>query len=273
MPTEPIAPNRRRSIHLAKWVDDVARSSQLCSKQPSRFMTLILGLSFWVLSGAIAPGAQARSPQVSAPTSRNNIAAPARDYLIVMLGDSLTAGYGLARKDAPPAQIEARLKAQGYRVQIINAGSSGDIVAGGLSRLDWSVPLNADAVMIELGANDMLQGLPVANVRSGLEAMIRKLKSRAKAPQIALAGMRGHAGLAPAYRREFDQIYPELARQEKIALYPFFLDGVALNATLNQGDGIHPNAMGAKIIADKISAFMIANFPLPKASSAQSVAP
>lgn len=230
-------------------------------------------ISFWLLSGAITPGAQARSPQANVATSANRIASPARDYIIVMLGDSLTAGYGLARKDAPPAQIEAKLKAQGYRVQIINAGSSGDIVAGGLARLDWSVPLNADAVMIELGANDMLRGLPVQNVRSGLEAMIRKLKSRAKPPQIALAGMRGHAGLAPSYRREFDRLYPDLARQEKIALYPFFLDGVAVNAKLNQGDGIHPNSAGAKIIADKISAFMVANFPLPKASNAQIVAP
>ncbi len=209
------------------------------------------------LSGAIAGPAFAQKPEN----------APAKPFVLVMLGDSLTAGFGLARDAAPPARIEGILRARGIDVKIINAGASGDLAASGLARLDWSVPADADGVLIELGANDMLQGRPPAKTKADLAAIIRKLKARARPPLIAIAGMRAHSGLGTEYRRAFDGLYPELAKAEKLPLYPFFLDKVALNPALNQADGIHPNPMGAKILSEAIAPFIETAFGLRPARS------
>lgn len=198
----------------------------------------------------------------AAPAPAKPRAKPARPFLLVMLGDSLTAGFGLAREAAPPARIEAVLRANGIDVKVVNAGSSGDLAASGLARLDWSVPAEADGVLIELGANDMLQGRPPARTKADLAAIIRKLKARPRPPLIALAGMRAHSGLGIDYRRAFDGLYPELAKAENLPLYPFFLDKVALNPTLNQADGIHPNETGAKILAEAIAPFIEMAFGL-----------
>jgi acyl-CoA thioesterase-1 len=169
---------------------------------------------------------------------------------IVALGDSLTAGLGLARADAFPAKLEAALRARGIAVAIENAGVSGDTTSGGLARLDWSVPDGTDAVILELGANDALRGLDPNAARAALETIVKRLKARRIA--VLLAGMLAPRNLGPDYARAFDPIYPDLASAYDLVLYPFFLDGVAADRALNQGDGLHPTAAGIDVIVARI---------------------
>jgi acyl-CoA thioesterase-1 len=169
---------------------------------------------------------------------------------IVALGDSLTAGLGLAAADAFPAKLEAALRKAGHAVTIANAGVSGDTASGGLARLDWSVPEGTEAVILELGANDVLRGIDPAVTRKALDAILVRLSQR-KIP-VLLAGMRAPPNLGEDYRRQFDAIYPELAAQYKALLYPFFLEGVAAEADLNQGDGLHPTVAGVERIVQAI---------------------
>jgi acyl-CoA thioesterase-1 len=169
-----------------------------------------------------------------------------RPVRIVVLGDSLSAGFGLAAPDALPAKLERALKAKGHNVTIENAGVSGDTAAGGLARLDWSVADGTDAVILELGANDALRGADPKQTRASLEAIIRKLKERRIA--VLLAGMLAPRNLGPDYATAFDAIYPDLAAEHGLILYPFILDGVAGDRALNQGDGIHPTAAGVDIM-------------------------
>jgi acyl-CoA thioesterase-1 len=173
-----------------------------------------------------------------------------RPVRIVVLGDSLSAGFGLAAQDALPAKLERALKAKGLPVEITNAGVSGDTAAGGLARLDWSVPDGTDAVILELGANDALRGADPKATRTSLEAIIKKLEARKIA--ILLAGMLAPRNLGPDYAKAFDAIYPELAAQYGLILYPFILDGIAGDAALNQADGIHPTAAGVDIIVGRM---------------------
>src|SRR5215210_5960550 len=165
---------------------------------------------------------------------------------IVVLGDSLSAGFGLAAQDALPAKLEHALKAKGHAVTIENAGVSGDTAAGGLARLDWSVPEGTDAVILELGANDALRGSDPKTTRASLEAIIRKLKERRIA--VLLAGMLAPRNFGPDYVNAFDPIYPELAAEHGLILYPFILEGVAGDRALNLADGIHPTAAGVDVI-------------------------
>ncbi|MEW6258041.1 MAG: arylesterase [Pseudomonadota bacterium] len=167
------------------------------------------------------------------------LAAPVR---LVALGDSLTAGLGLPRSDSFAAKLEAALKARGLNVTVINAGVSGDTTAAGLARLDWSVPRDADAVIVELGANDMLRGLSPDIARRNLTEILTRLKARHL--PVLLAGMRAAPNLGADYARAFDAIYPDLAAQFGVPLYPFFLEGVAGDRALNQKDGIHPTSEG-----------------------------
>ena len=176
--------------------------------------------------------------------------AQSRTIQIVAFGDSLMAGYRLAPDQAFPVRLAAKLKARGHDVAVANAGVSGDTTAAGRARLDWSVPDGADAVILELGANDALRGLPAAQARANLEAMITSLKS--KGAEILLAGMQAPRNYGPEYSNAFDRIFPELATKHELLLYPFFLDGIALDAKLNLDDGIHPNARGVDIIVDGI---------------------
>ena len=177
-------------------------------------------------------------------------AAAAKPLKLVALGDSLTAGYGVAPGLAFPDVLEKALRAKGYDVKVINAGVSGETAGDGLARFDWSVPPDADALIVELGANDMLRGLPVANAKRALAAILEK----AKAAHIAtlLTGMKAAPNLGPQYQSAFDAIYPDLAAQYGVALYPFFLDGVAGDAKLNQQDGLHPKPEGVEIIVARI---------------------
>jgi acyl-CoA thioesterase I len=173
-------------------------------------------------------------------------AADNRPVRIVVLGDSLSAGFGLGAQDALPAKLEKALNAKGLNVIIQNAGVSGDTAAGGLSRLDWSVGDGIDAVIVELGANDALRGADPKQTRATLDTILSKLKAR-KIP-VLLAGMLAPRNLGPDYVTAFDAIYPELAARHDAILYPFILEGVAGNSALNQGDGLHPTAAGVDVM-------------------------
>jgi len=165
---------------------------------------------------------------------------------ILALGDSLTAGYGLAETDGFTTRLENALKDKGYDVQVINAGVSGDTTAGGRSRLDWALGDQPQVAVVELGANDGLRGLDPASTRENLDAILTTLKER-KIPTL-LAGMYAPRNLGRDYGDRFNAIYPDLAAKHGVPLYPFFLDGVALDPKLNQEDGMHPNAKGVAIV-------------------------
>jgi acyl-CoA thioesterase I len=169
---------------------------------------------------------------------------------IVALGDSLTAGYGVLSQEAFPDRLEAALKKRGLDVDIVNAGVSGDTVADGLARLDWALADGADGVIVELGANDMLRGHDPALVRESLDELMSRL-GETGAP-VLLAGMRAAPNLGADYAAHFDPVFPDLAKKYGALLYPFFLDGVAGDASLNQTDGMHPNAAGVEIIVERI---------------------
>jgi acyl-CoA thioesterase I len=177
-------------------------------------------------------------------------AAAARTVRLVALGDSLSAGYNLPADQAFPAVLEKALRARGHDIVIVNAGVSGDTSAGGRDRLDWSVPDGTDGVILELGANDALRGFSPDVTRGNLDAMIIRLKERGIG--VLLAGMRAPPNMGDAYAKAFDGLYPELAAKHGIALYPFFLDGVAGQPALNQRDGIHPTAQGVGVIVERI---------------------
>ena len=176
-------------------------------------------------------------------------AAPA-SVKIVVLGDSLSAGFGLPAQDAFPAKLDAALKRKGVIATIVNAGVSGDTSSGGLERLDWSVPDGTDTVILELGANDMLRGVDPAVTRKSLDTILAKLKARNIA--VLLCGMRAAPNMGPDYARAFDGIYPALASTHGVVFYPFFLEGVAADRSLNQPDGLHPTAAGVDAIVERI---------------------
>ena len=173
-----------------------------------------------------------------------------RPVNIVALGDSLTAGYGLAASEAFPAQLQRALKANGVAVNIVNAGVSGDTATGGLARFDWSVPDGTDAVILELGANDALRGFDPAITRKALDTMLHRLQERKIA--VLLCGMIAPPNLGAEYGRSFNAIYPDLAAQTGAILYPFFLAGVAADPKLNQSDGLHPTAAGVAVIVARM---------------------
>jgi acyl-CoA thioesterase-1 len=173
-----------------------------------------------------------------------------RPVRIVALGDSLTAGYGLAASEAFPAKLEKALRALGLAVEVANAGVSGDTTSGGLARLDWAVPDGTDAVIVELGANDMLQGKDPKLARRSLEEILQRLADR-RIP-VLLAGMRAAPNMGVDYAREFEAIYPELAAKHDVLFYPFFLDGIASESRLNQRDGLHPTKAGVDAIVSRI---------------------
>lgn len=169
---------------------------------------------------------------------------------IVALGDSLTAGLGLPPNDTLPDVLQRLLRAKGLSVDVQNAGVSGDTTAGGLARLDWAVPDGTDAVMLGLGANDMLMGLTPERASANLEVIIERLKARNIA--VLLLGMRASRSLGDEYANAFDRIYPGIAEKHGVLFYPFLLDGVALDPGLNQPDGIHPTAAGVRVIAERL---------------------
>jgi acyl-CoA thioesterase-1 len=169
---------------------------------------------------------------------------------LLALGDSLTAGFGLDPPSAFPARLEAALRRKGHDVEVRNAGVSGDTAAQGAARLDWAVSDDVDAAIVELGANDALRGLPVAQAEMAIGEILSKLKARG-IPTL-LAGMRAPPNLGADYASQFDGMYQRLATAHGVLVYPFFLEGVAARPDLNQPDGIHPNAQGVEAIVARI---------------------
>jgi acyl-CoA thioesterase I len=174
----------------------------------------------------------------------------AETITLLALGDSLTAGLGLDPTDAFPAKLEAALKAKGHDVVVLNAGVSGDTAAQGAARLDWALTDDIKAVLVELGANDALRGLPPEQAEQALGDILAKLQQR-NLP-VLLLGMKAPPNLGPDYVAKFDAMYPALATKYNVPLYAFYLDGVAADARLNQADAIHPNAQGVDEIVKRL---------------------
>jgi acyl-CoA thioesterase I len=182
-----------------------------------------------------------------AQTPAGNVAKPIK---MVVLGDSLSAGLGLSVSSAFPERLQKSLKLKGIAVDMINAGVSGDTSSGGRDRLDWSVPEGTEAVILELGANDALRGIDPAVTRSALTDILTRLKARGVA--VLLCGMLAPPNYGSDYSARFNAIYPDLAKSFRVPLYPFFLEGVATDARLNQADGMHPTAEGVDVIVKNI---------------------
>lgn len=176
--------------------------------------------------------------------------AAARPLKILALGDSLTAGHGLERADSFTVRLESALQADGYDVQVVNAGVSGDTSAGGLSRLAWALADEPDAAIVELGANDGLRGLDPRATYDNIDAIVGQLKEAGVA--VLLTGMLAPPNLGAEYGADFESVYPRVAEKHGVMLYPFFLDGVAAKRELNQSDTIHPNAAGVAVIVERI---------------------
>ena len=212
-------------------------------------LSIVLLMTFCLVIGAGA------GPACAAPVK------------ILALGSSLTQGYGLPPGTEFTVQLQAALKKAGVDAVITNAGVSGDTSAGGLARLDWSLADHPDAVILELGSNDMLRGIPPAETEKNLRAILDKLK--AAHVKVLLTGMHAQRNLGVDYVRQFDAIYPRLAKDANVLFYPFILDGVALNPKLNQADGMHPNPAGVKVMVTRILP-MVKKLALQAKTSSQS---
>lgn len=186
---------------------------------------------------AVQPAAAQPAADASAAAARPRI---------VFLGDSLTAGLGLPRQQSVPSLIQARLDVDGYRYEVVNAGVSGDTSAGGLRRLDWALDGDVEVLVVELGANDGLRGLPVAQMKKNLSEIVARARQRGIA--VILTGMEAPPNYGPLYTAEFRRAFRELADDHDVVFVPFFLAGVAGVPALNNSDGIHPNAEGARVI-------------------------
>lgn len=198
---------------------------------------------------AAACGRQA--PEPPGPPDSAAMAAPAPQAstgTLIFLGDSLTAGLGLPREEAFPALIEARLAAEGRPWKVVNAGISGDTTAGGAARLDWIYRQKVDVMFVCLGANDGLRGIPVHETERNLRTILAR--ARKEGTRVVLAGIQLPGNYGTSYRAAFARIFPRLAKEFQIPLLPFLLEGVAMEPSLNQSDGIHPNAAGARRVAD-----------------------
>ena len=174
---------------------------------------------------------------------------------IVCMGDSLTAGYGVEEAEAYPALLESRLRAEGFRYRVVNAGVSGETSSGARSRLDWVLTLDPDIVILETGANDGLRGVDPGLTRRNIAAIVSELQARDIV--VVLAGMQMVRNLGPAFTESFRAIYPDIAQASGTILIPFFLEGVAGRPALNQADGIHPTAAGYRVIVDHIYPYVL----------------
>ncbi|BCS33951.1 hypothetical protein TBR22_A31790 [Luteitalea sp. TBR-22] len=210
-----------------------------------------LGLSLVALAAGCAREA-APERTAEAPAAPPSAAPPptASRPRVVALGDSLTAGLGLTPEQAWPTLVQQKIDKAGLDVEVVNAGVSGDTTAGGLRRLDWALDGDVRVLVLELGANDGLRGLPVGQMKENLSQMIRT--AQARHISVLLCGMEAPPNFGPAYTREFRQAFRDLADEHDVAFLPFFLDGVAGNAGLNQADGIHPNEEGTRRVADLV---------------------
>lgn len=208
------------------------------------------------LALAASCGRSAPEPPASSGSARHASTPAARSGVprVVFLGDSLTAGYGLDASEAYPSIVQQRLKAAGLDTEVVNAGVSGDTSAGGLRRVDWALDGDVRVLVIALGGNDALRGLGVDDLRRNLAAIIDH--ARRRNVTVVLAGMEAPPNLGASYTSAFRQVYRDLATSYGVALIPFLLEGVAGDAALNQADGIHPNAAGARRVADLVSPYV-----------------
>jgi acyl-CoA thioesterase I len=216
-------------------------------RKACRYAAMFIVLT--ALAGACNRKARELKPDSSVPAAIEP-AGQATRYTLVFLGDSLTAGLGLSKEEAFPALIEARLAAEGRPWKVVNAGVSGDTTAGGAARLDWVFKRHVDVLFVCLGANDGLRGLPVAESERNLRLILDRAKEEGS--RVVLAGIQLPENYGKGYRTAFSQIFPRLAKDYQIPLLPFLLEGVAMNPSLNQSDGIHPNAEGARVVADHV---------------------
>jgi acyl-CoA thioesterase I len=221
--------------------------------------TVLLVFSLLTAALVAACGAS-RDRATSTPTPTNaqapSSATPAETLpKILAFGDSLTAGYGLSPKESYPALLQKMVDADGFKYEVVSAGVSGDTSAGGVRRIDWSLDAgNVRFVILELGANDFLRGQPVAETKKNLAAIIER--SKARGARVLLAGMYTTTDAGQDYEREIDAAFKSLAKDEGVTLIPFFLEGVAGRAELNQQDGIHPNAEGTRIVAANVYRYL-----------------
>jgi acyl-CoA thioesterase-1 len=214
-------------------------------------LSLVAAVSCGSGSGT-TDGAPASAPPASSSAVRDEHVTSAADSRprVVFLGDSLTAGLGLPPDEAYPALLQKRIDAEGLKFHVVNAGVSGDTSAGGLSRLDWSLAGDVRVLVVALGGNDALRGLPVSELQRNLSTIIERAQSRGI--QVILAGMEAPPNFGQVYGVDFHQVYPALAKKYNVPLVPFLLEGVAGVETLNQRDGIHPTAEGARRLADNV---------------------
>jgi len=214
-------------------------------------------LVLFLLAAGCSPGDRASLPaRAAAPVPRPTPApaAAADEPLVVFLGDSLTAGYGLGGEQAYPALVEKRLEEEGIPVKVLNAGVSGDTTAGGLARLDWLLSQKPDVVVVGLGGNDGLRGLPLEQAEHNLREIVRRAK--AAGARVLLLGMQIPPNYGPEYAKGFSDMYPNLAKEMNVPLVPFLLEGVGGVADLNQADGIHPTAEGQEKVADLVTPYV-----------------
>ena len=212
--------------------------------------TATVGLIFLAICLSGCAAAQKRtSANANRPLIKPNVATG--KPRVVAFGDSLTAGFGLTENESYPYLLQQKLKADGYDYEVVNAGVSGDTSQGGLERIDWVLGMdNVKVLVLELGANDLLRGIPVAKMRANLDAMITK--AQAKGVKVLLCGMLAPPTMGQQYQRDYTATFPELADEHKTAFLPFILDNIALKKELNQADGIHPNAEGEKIMTENV---------------------
>jgi acyl-CoA thioesterase I len=215
-------------------------------RQSGSFMTIIFACAA-ALAAVFATMPLPAEAQAQGKAQSQPQAEPIR---LVALGDSLSAGFGLPQGAAFPVVLERALKARGHNVEVANAGVSGDTTTGGLERLAWSVPEGTDGVIVELGANDMLRGLDPAIPRRAIATIVERLKER-KIP-VMLAGMVASPNLGTDYAEKFNAIYRDIADKHDLVLYPFFLEGVVGDRSLNLPDGLHPTAKGVEVIVDRM---------------------
>ncbi len=213
-----------------------------------RLVVAILSIGLWSTTG---PGCKTGKPKPGqTETLPSEVTVVPSGPKIVALGDSLTAGFGLHLDEAYPAVLQERLDERGYPFEVVNAGVSGDTTAGGLRRLDWVLEGDVRVLIIALGGNDGLRGLPVAEMKRNLATMIERAQSRGVA--VLLAGMEAPPNLGTSYTAEFRQVFSELEEEYDVAVLSFLLQDIAGHRTLNQPDGIHPNSKGARVIADNV---------------------
>lgn len=193
-----------------------------------------------------------KTEETATEDSNQKIETTSSSSKILFFGDSLTAGYGLEVSQAFPALVQQKLDSLGLEYSVVNAGLSGETTASGKNRLDWVLEDGIDIVVLELGANDGLRGIPLTETQSNLQSMIQMIKKRLPEAKIILAGMKIPPNLGPEYTSEFESIFTELAKQENVALIPFLLEDVAGIPNLNQEDGIHPTVQGQKIVANNV---------------------